>query len=270
MELRPIHGLPETPQAVVERLRAAGPSIVALSGGVDSGVVALLAHRALGTEARAVTLTGPSLPAEERAMAGAVARAIGIEHAEIPVDQLSREEYRSNPENRCYFCRQVETTAIRRLAAGVGITVLLDGVHLDDLGDIRPGLKAMDEAGFRHPLLEAGWRKSDVRECARSVGLPNWDRPSNACLASRVRHGESISAALLAAVDRAESAVRGFGFRRVRVRVSAGGARVVVGADEVERLIAPPTAQRVVDSLLTIGFSEVTLDPAGYAPRPGG
>jgi uncharacterized protein len=244
--------------------------VVALSGGVDSAAVAQLVHQALGQDAVAVTLTGPSLPAEELAIARAVARWVGLEHVEISVDQTSRAEYRANPENRCYFCRQIETAAIGQFAAGRGIGVFLDGVHLDDLGDDRPGLRAMDEAGFRHPLLEAGWRKPRVREFARAAGLPNWDRPSNACLASRIRHGQTITVPLLATVDAAESAVRAFGFRRVRVRVAGTEARVVVEAKEVSRLISPPTSEQVRASLRGFGFSQVILDPDGYSARPGG
>ncbi|HEY6238394.1 MAG TPA: TIGR00268 family protein, partial [Thermoplasmata archaeon] len=136
-------------------------------------------------------------------------------------------------------------------------------------GEDRPGLVAMAEAGFRHPLAEGGWRKRQVREYARAVGLPNWDQPSDACLASRVVHGRVISAELLRRVEQAEDAVRARGFRRVRVRTDGRSARVEVDGGEVERLRAHPTADGVLDDLRRIGFDPVTLDPTGYRPRPG-
>jgi uncharacterized protein len=127
----------------------------------------------------------------------------------------------------------------------------------------------MNEAGFQHPLADAGWRKADVRAYARSVGLPNWDAPSDACLASRVAHGHAISVPLLARIERAEASVRELGFRRVRVRTDGEGARVEVGADEVGRLGESAEAEAVADAVRAAGFAAVTLDPIGYRPRPG-
>jgi uncharacterized protein len=261
----PLAALPEA--VLVEGLRHGGRSVVALSGGVDSAVVAALAHRALGRDAWAVTLTGPSVSAEEIDRAAAVVRAIGIQHANVPVDPLDDGDYRSNPSNRCYFCRRVEGRAIRAWAEGRGIVRFLDGIHLDDLGDDRPGIRAMDEAGFQHPLLEAGWHKAEVRKYARSLGLPNWDAPSEACLASRIPHGQPVSRPLLGRIETAERAVRALGFRRVRVRVAEDDARVEVDRAEVARLRSEPTATQVQRELRALGFRVVRLDPDGYAPR---
>jgi pyridinium-3,5-biscarboxylic acid mononucleotide sulfurtransferase len=256
---------------LVAELAEGGPALVALSGGVDSALVASLAHEALGPRAIAVTLSGPAVSAAELERARAVAAAVGIAHRVVAADPLARAEYRANPSNRCYFCRSVETAALREVGRRLGTAQYLDGVHVDDLGDDRPGLRAMDEAGFVHPLLRAGWRKTDVRQAARRRGLPNWDQPSDACLASRVAHGEPISEPLLRRIEAAEAELRGDGFRQVRVRVRGDRARIEVGPDEVARLAEPERARRVARRLEELGFASVTIDPRGYgAARPAG
>jgi pyridinium-3,5-biscarboxylic acid mononucleotide sulfurtransferase len=253
---------------LVRRIRTGGPALVALSGGVDSSLVAALAKDALGDAAVAVTLSGPAVSRSELDRARRVAATVGISHRVVPADPLAREEYRQNPSNRCYFCRAVETEALRRVGAESGIAQYLDGVHRDDLADDRPGLRAMDEAGFLHPLVWAGWGKSEVRDAARRRGLPNWDQPSDACLASRVAHGEPITEALLGRIEAAEAVLLGLGFRRVRVRVRAGGARVEVGPEEVHRLTTEPLRSTVLEQLRGFGFDPVTIDPRGYGQRP--
>jgi uncharacterized protein len=252
---------------LIDRLRAIGPSVVAMSGGVDSAVVAALAHRALGASAWAVTLSGPAVAMEELARAREVAAVLGLRHAVVPVDPLQEDGYRTNPANRCYFCRKVEAGAIAAWAAARGIHTFLDGVHCDDLGDDRPGIRAMDEAGFAHPLVWAGWGKGEVRAFARAASLPNWDAPSEACLASRIRHGQEVTVPLLGRIEAAERAIRRLGFRRVRVRVEGDDARVEVDVEEVPRLLAGPTSLRVSTDLRALGFHEVRLDPGGYRPR---
>ncbi len=250
--------------ALVRRIRDGGPTLVALSGGVDSSLVAALAREALGDRSLAVTLSGPAVARSEVDRAERVARAIGIEHLVVAVDPLANAEYRANPSNRCYFCRSIETGALRAVGGSRSVAQYVDGVHLDDLEDDRPGLRAMDEAGFVHPLAGAGWTKADVRSAARARGLPNWDEPSDACLASRVAHGEAISADLLHRIEAGEAAVRARGFRRVRVRAQGGAARVEVGPDEVARLLTEPLAGEVRAALGALGFAPVRLDPDGY------
>ncbi len=260
---------PRSVEEILAHLRHGGRAVVALSGGVDSGVVAELARRALGPDAHAVTLTGAAVTEEEIERARAVARSIGIDHALLAADPLAVAEYRANPSSRCYFCRQTEMTALRAWATDRGVLQILDGVHLDDLGDDRPGLRALEEAGVVHPLLWAGWRKTDVRAHARAVGLPNWDQPSEACLASRVPHGTPISLDLLARIEQAEAELHRRGFRRVRVRTDGLDARVVVDPEEVPRLREGPSASEIRRSLGAAGFRTVILDPVGYGPRPG-
>ncbi len=252
---------------LLDHLRSGGRALVALSGGVDSSLVAALAVEALGADAMAVTLAGPAVARGEVDRATAVASFLGIAHEIVSVDPLSRPEYRANPSNRCYYCRAVESSALRRYGDPQGVQQFLDGIQLDDLGDDRPGIRAMDEAGFSHPLLWAGWGKADVRRAARARNLPNWEAPSDACLASRVRHGEPISSELLGRIEAAESVLHDRGFRRVRVRVHASAARVEVDPDEVPRLVAEPNASEIRVALVRLGFDPVTFDPEGY-PGP--
>ncbi len=249
---------------VVERIAARGAALVALSGGVDSALVAALARAAVGADAIAVTLRGPAVAAGEVERAGRVARAVGIEHRVVSVDPLARPEYRANTPNRCYFCRSVETAALRREGASLGIRQYLDGVQVDDLSDDRPGIRAMDEAGFDHPLVWAGWTKPDVRREAKARGVPNWDQPSDACLSSRIAHGVSVSAELLDRIERGEAWVTAQGFRRVRLRTHGLDARVEVDPDEVARLRSEPLASQLRLALTAVGFSTVEVDPRGY------
>lgn len=261
---------PLRPRAeLLERLRAGGPALVALSGGVDSGLVASLAHEALGSAAVAVTLCGSAVSDREVERARQVAAAVGIEHVVLPADPLASAEYRANGPDRCYHCRTIEAGALREVASARGSAQMLDGIHLDDLADERPGIRAMDKAGFFHPLLWAGWGKSAVRDEARARGLPNWDRPSDACLASRVARGEPISAELLGRIDRAEGWLYGRGFRRVRVRVQSGGVRIEVDPAEVARFEDPRLTAEVTEELRALGFPSVRIDPRGYRGGSG-
>ncbi|HXY12642.1 MAG TPA: ATP-dependent sacrificial sulfur transferase LarE [Thermoplasmata archaeon] len=255
---------PRCPEELEAHLAEGGRAVVALSGGVDSSLVASLAFAALGPEAVAVTLTGAAVSRTEVARAQRVASAIGIEHVLLEVDPLAREEYRENRPDRCYHCRSVETSVLRAFGARRAARQYLDGVQRDDLEDDRPGLRAMDEAGFQHPLLWAGWGKREVRSEAHRRGLPNWDQPSDACLASRVAHGEPVSAELLARVESAEQILLDLGFRRVRVRVRGGVARIEVDPTEVPRLLEEPLSSQVVRAVAQVGFTSVAVDPRGY------
>jgi pyridinium-3,5-biscarboxylic acid mononucleotide sulfurtransferase len=180
-------------------------------------------------------------------------------------DPLTDQRYAENPTNRCYFCRNHEGDLLQSWGRDHSIAVYLDGIHLDDLGDDRPGLQAMNEHGFRHPLAEAGWKKADIRVFAHSVGLSTWDRPSNACLASRIAHGQSITSPLLKQIARAEEWVSARGYRRVRVRVSGGHARVEVDPEDVPELMAE--AVPLTEALTGLGFATVEIDPDGYRSR---
>jgi len=263
-----VTGLTRRPEEeIVDRLRADGPALVALSGGVDSSAVASLARIALGDRAVAVTAVSGSVSPRELEAAREAARRIGIRHRLVFAEPMSDPRYRENGPDRCFRCRTVETRALREVGEAEGTHQYLDGIQTDDLGDDRPGIRAMDAAGFFHPLLWAGWTKADVRGYARSVGLPNWDRPSNACLASRVLRGEAITPELLERIDRAEGVVLAQGFRRVRVRAQGGSATVVVDASETPRLQEASLREGLTRSLQALGFRSVSFDPRGYLGR---
>ncbi len=260
---------PAEVEQIVARLRAGGPAVVALSGGVDSAVVAALALEALGPRACAVTVTGPAVASSEVRRAREVAAFLGLEHHLLGAELLADPEYVANGADRCFFCRRGETHAIRRWSDGRGFLQFLDGIQSDDLGDRRPGIAAMEAAGFDHPLVRAGWGKREVRALARARGLPNRDAPSEACLASRIRHGQSVTLELLRRVERSEARLYELGFTRVRVRTDGRSARVEVDPEEVRHLLSPPTAARATSALLEEGFVEVTLDPDGYGRHAG-
>ncbi|MFI5413060.1 MAG: ATP-dependent sacrificial sulfur transferase LarE [Candidatus Lutacidiplasmatales archaeon] len=251
-------------EELVARIRSGGRALVAMSGGVDSSLVAALAHSALADGVVAVTLAGPAVSRDERSRAEHVAASIGVSHVILEANPLSVAGYRQNGADRCYFCRAVETSALREFGATRSVAQYLDGIHRDDLGEDRPGIRAMDEAGFLHPLVWSGWGKAEVRVEARRRGLPNWDQPSDACLASRIAHGDPVTVELLAKVESAEALVAARGFRRVRVRVRAGTARVEVDPSDVPRLLSEPLASEVTAEVGRLGFTSVTIDRRGY------
>ncbi len=251
---------------IVSAFRARGRSLVAFSGGVDSGLVARLAHDALGDDALAVIADAESLARADLAHALAAAEEIGIALRVVPVSELANAAYAANPSDRCYFCREGLAGALAGIAAKEGYGTIADGVNASDLGDVRPGIRAMDEAGVWHPLLAFGLAKADVREAARSLGLSFWDRPSNACLSSRVPHGTAITLDLLRRVEAAEAAVRARGFRQVRVRHHGATARVEVEPADVPRLLA--VEADVAADLRGLGYEAVVVDPRGYGAKP--
>ena len=273
-----IHAVIEAPAASQDNLQqrllialaARGSALVAFSGGVDSALVAALAHRALGSRALAVTAAAETLTGKELDGARRLAAEIGIAHEVVTYSELDDPEYVRNPAWRCYVCQGLRMGTMVKLAEQRGFAVVCDGTNASDPGPDRPGLRAVQEHGVWSPLLEAGATKAEVRALARELGLSAWHKPANACLSSRIPHGQPVSLGKLRRIERAEAVLLESGFRIVRVRhlQNAGGAaaRVEVGVDELARLRSewPSLEPR----LRSLGFVEVSLDEQGY--RAGG
>ncbi len=249
---------------LVEKLRGLRGAVVAFSGGVDSSLLLAAAVDALGDRALAVTACSPSYPARERERAVEIARSIGARHVLFDSDELDDPRYRANPPDRCYYCKGALFRELRAMADEQGLPALLDGESRDDAADFRPGSRAAREAGVRSPLAELGLRKDDVRRLSRERGLPGWDRPACACLASRIPYGVEITAEHLARIGVAEEAILALGFTVVRVRDHGDVARVELGSDEIDRALRPGIRSAISAACRAHGFAYAAIDLDGY------
>lgn len=240
--------------------------IVALSGGVDSALVAYAAHQALGSSALAVTADYKTLAQEELDSAKKICQEIGIRHTILSYDELENPDFVKNDQNRCFHCRSELSDHLIRLARKENIAVIVDGTNIDDLGDYRPGIVALQNNGIRSPLVESNFTKSEVRDTAKSAGLSVYDRPSNSCLASRIPWGQRVTAERLARIEVGETFVKQMvGAKQVRVRDINGMAKIEIGQDELDLLQLANIAE-LASKLKSIGFESVTIDETGYRP----
>ncbi len=239
-------------------------AIIAYSGGVDSTLVAKIAHDVLGDKALAVTAKSPSLLPEELEDAKIQAAIIGIRHQIVETHEMENPNYTSNPINRCYFCKSELHDTLKPLAKKLGYPYVIDGVNADDLHDYRPGIQAAKERGARSPLAEVGVSKIEVRQISQHLGLSWWDKPAQPCLSSRFPYGEEITVTKLQRVGRAEIYLRKLGWDNLRVRSESDTARIELPPEKIQNFILNTDLKSVVSAFQEFGFTYVTLDLEGY------
>lgn len=245
-------------------LHTMGSAVLAYSGGVDSSLVLRAASEAAVSPLIAVTAVSETYPAGELASAQEFARSLGVTPLILHTEELSSEEFLRNSPDRCYYCKRELFGKLSRIAEQEGIPFVLDGSNADDLRDHRPGRRAAHEFSVRSPLMETGFSKPEVRELARSLGLPAWDKPSLACLSSRIPYGTRITPEILQAVQTAEDLLHALGFRQVRVRHHGTTARIEVDRDEFELLLSGGLAKKITAAMKELGYTYVCLDLEGY------
>jgi pyridinium-3,5-biscarboxylic acid mononucleotide sulfurtransferase len=238
--------------------------IVALSGGADSAYLAWAAHRAMGEHALSVTALSPSYSAHDRAVVEEFVRQLGVRQEFIETHEMENPKYRANAVDRCYFCKDELFKVLDVIAQERNFAAVAYGVNADDTLDFRPGHRAASEHRVLAPLLDAGMHKPEIRQLSQRAGLPTWDRPASACLASRLPYGTEVTPERLALVERGEAALRELGFRQFRVRLHEKLARIEIAPEEMPRAMSPQMAATISAHLKAAGFTYVALDLEGY------
>jgi uncharacterized protein len=247
-------------EAMRAAIRAQGSALVAFSGGVDSTFVLKIAVEQLGERALAVTALSASVAPEEEQEARELAAKLGARHEVVSSNELANPNYAANPTNRCYFCKTELYDLCEARRRELGMAVVLDGFNADDFKDHRPGHKAAQEHRVQSPLAMAGLTKDEIRAWSHAMGLPTWDKPQMACLASRIPYGTSVTRERLFQIAGAESELRRLGFRQFRVRYHQEVARLELAAEEYERFLDKAVRERVNEALKALGFKFVALD----------
>lgn len=238
--------------------------LVAYSGGVDSTFLLRVVSDELRDRALAFTIRSPTAADDELSDAVRMAQDFGVEHCIVDSNELTIPGYAGNPTNRCFLCKDNLFVHCHAEAERRGIETIVDGANLDDLGDYRPGLKAAEQHGVRHPLVEAEMTKADIRELSRALGLPTWDKPASPCLSSRFPYGTEITLERLSQIGQAERMLHDRGFRECRVRFHEKVARIEIAVSELPRLLEEPTRSGIVAGFKQLGFLYVTVDLQGF------
>lgn len=236
--------------------------VLAFSGGVDSTFLLKAAREALGDNMKAVTILSPYIPKWEVREAKQLANELGVDYEIIEVPII--DEIRNNPENRCYLCKKAVFNRIHNIAKTQGYNYVIDGTNLDDMGDYRPGLKALKELNVKSPLLECKLTKKDIRSLSKELGLKTWDKPSYACLLTRIPYGDELKVEDFEKIEEAEKYMMKIGFRAVRVRCHGNLARIEVDRKDRARLFDEKLMDDISSKFKEVGFKYVTLDMQGY------
>ena len=257
--------LEDKTKILYDRIGSCKNIAVAYSGGVDSTLVLAVAGRIHNTNAVAVTAVSPLQPTSEVQEAFKTARSLGVSHYRVETCEMDHDEFLENSENRCYVCKKIVFSDVRQVVETMGIDTIAHGANVDDLKDYRPGMKAAEEMGLMAPLIEAEMTKADIRELSKQMGLPTWNKPSAACLASRIPYGTPISPNALEMVEAAENVLTALGFTGFRVRHYSETAKIELRPKEFSRMLAPERRLVVIGELRRIGYSYITMDLEGYA-----
>ena len=238
---------------------------VAYSGGVDSSLLAAVAFKTLGAAAVAATAVSPTHSEKERAQAMDIAELIGIEHMLLETHEMALDDFVANGPERCFHCKQVIFEAMRGLAGRLGIETIVHGANLDDKADYRPGFRAAEACHVQAPFITAEFTKRDIRMLARQMGLPNWNKPAMACLATRIPYGMPIEHGALSKIARAEEIIESYGLSQCRVRHYGKQARIEVPSGEILTICSEPVRGQILKRFRSLGYDHVSVDLEGYA-----